>query len=61
MTAAQKKTLSDSLYVEYMTEFNNAKAAFRACAKLRSASMWAQGMAHMKKADKINLIRLSLA
>jgi len=61
MNAEQKKTLSsDSLYNEYISEFNNAKAAFRDCVKLNSVDMWAQGVAHMHKADKINLMRLAL-
>lgn len=60
MTTEQKKKLSDSLYVEYLAEFNAAKAAFRDCVKLNSVDMWAQGVEHMQKADKINLMRLAL-
>lgn len=59
MTAEEKKILSDSLYVSYLAEFNAAKAAFRDCVKLNSVDIWAQGVEHMHKADKINLMRLA--
>lgn len=60
MTAEQKKTLSDSLYVEYLVEFNKAKEAFRACFEENSVCAWNIGREHMQKADKINLMRLAL-
>lgn len=53
MTFEQKQTLSNVLYMEYVAEFNSAKAAFR-------HGDHAGGVDHIRKADKINLMRLAL-
>lgn len=51
--------MTDKLFEEYMIEFNKAKAAFRDC-RINGNESLEIGLAHMKKADEINLKRLAL-